>query len=271
MSTVKYRNPSDTDIGPSPAIWGQIDVDHIRDDPAFGVDFFDDFENFGTMTSADATQKYLGYADTGCSIVQLATEVGGVIRFDCDATGSDEECSLTMGGNVAGFAKITKDSGKKVAFEARIRLSATTVQSMFIGMAEEALSGDGGANQAADTTGLCDDGTGLADKDKVGYRILEADADGLDAVHQEDAGTAQVVVKEEAQVVVAAAWYKVGWYFDGKNTIRFYVDGAEVGSCSADDTDFPDGQELALFAGIKQHEAAQKLLDMDWWRAAFER
>lgn len=262
MLTTDYRG-SNSGRGPSPAIWADCDVLEIIRNPGTGYHFFDDFLNPPTFASATSQSGYITYQDTGVTIKGLATEVGGVLQI-AGADADNDEGSITTGANIAGMVKIASASGKKLWFEARVRFPVITDWAMFIGLAEEGLA-------AADT--LTDDTGATASKDLVGFRILTADPDGVDAIHRK-AGQAEVVVLEEAQVAVAATWYKFGFKYEpnagGTNgTLRYFVDGVEVANITdVSITTFPDGEELALLLAIKTGAAVEKKYDMDWWRVA---
>ncbi len=259
MGAVKYGGFT-SGTGPSPEIWGRVNVDQARVDPSQGYEFFDDFLNFGTGTEAsDATAKYDLDEQNAMSVLQLATEVGGVIQMLTGGTAEDAGV-MTTSHNIAVMAKIVKNSRLKMAFEARVRFSeAVTGQAFFIGLAEQALGT--ASSFLTDSTGA------LVAKDYVGFRILAADPNGLDAVHYTESGAgSEIVVVNEAQVISIATWYKAGFWFDGKNTIHFVVDGVEVGTCSADDTDFPDGEEMSPYLAFKETSGTAEYVDMDWWR-----
>lgn len=253
FNNVKYLGAGDN-AGPSDGVWRDFEFGNVRDYLFMG----DDFLNFEDQVSTAEHGGYISYLDTGCTCKKLDDGWGGVARLLLDATGSDEEGAFTLiDSNQLGAILTT--GPKKLWFETRIKLSSVAAISGFVGLAEE--------NCPADSL-LADDGTGI-NKDYVGFRILEADPDGIDAVYRTASGT-EGVVKNEAQVAVAATWYKLGIYYDEKY-IRYYVDGVEVGSVLASTSGVPVGEYLAPLFAFKQHAAAEKILDIDWWYFGAER
>jgi len=246
--------------GPSPIIWADCPVEEIIADPTKGIHFFDDFINFAPITTAGASGGYYGYIDGGNTIQQLATEINGVVRLALDTTDDDESCLIT-GGNTAGMVKVLSTAFKKLWFEARVRTSeVTTAGGLFVGLIEEA-SADGD---------LVADGCGaLTTADYVGFRVLDDDNDGLDAAYRCYNQTEQVV-QNAAQVLEADTWYKVGLSVDETGILRYYVNGAQVGSNVqwSDAATFPDGEELALAIARKNGTGAADSIDIDWWRCA---
>lgn len=259
--------------GPSGSLWGNVPFVETWADPDKGYGVFDDFLAFNgllTTTVGDysSVAAYSAYQDTSNTILQLATEVGGVVRITTDGTDNDESW-LQMGGVAGVFGKIASSSGKKLVWEARVRPNSITTRNLFVGLAEEGFA-------AADA--VTDGDAMVTTKDFIGFRSLAGDADGLDTVYQKASQTTGVV-KDDAQTLVAATWYKVGMIFDpnyyNKNKIiRFFVDGTELADGVAesvlDDATFPDGEEMSFVIGHKNGAAAGITTDIDWvkiWQA----
>lgn len=256
------------DRGPSPALWGRI-----REviDPNDAYEIFDDFLNFGgTVTTNVGTYSSSGggwtsYEDTGGSIKNLATESGGVVRITTDTTDNDE-CWLQPGSVTSVFGAIsdTDGSDKLLIFEARVRLGQTATGNAFIGMSEEGLA-------AADT--ITDAGA-FADKDCIGFLILEDDSDGIDFVYKK-AGQTIVTKIAVAQAVTASTWYKLGFIYDpnavADKRITVFVDGVDEGTyvtaTNIATATFPDGEELNPLFGVKNSTTTATVLDIDWYRA----
>lgn len=257
--TVQYTGKN-SDQGPSPSIWTHIDIAHIKEDPNFGTFFFDHFLNFGQNTENDVTATYHSQIDSGGTIKQTGA-VDGRIQFLTDA-GSDDGIVMGIGADIGGALTIVENSGRKVAFEGRVLFSeAVTGQAFFLGLIEK-------GEIVADT--ILTDSTGaLPDKDYLGFRVLAADPDGIDAVHR-GGDTAEVIVENEAQVITIATNYKLGLYFNGRKTVNFYVDGTVVGSAQTDDTDFPDGIVLVPVVAFKETSGSAEYIEMDWWSWVYE-
>lgn len=267
--TVYVRHSGDVSgNGPSPALWNRADVIEALAHPDRAYHAFDDFISFNgllTTTVGDYTGQaggYYSYQDTGDTITQIATEVGGVIRIATDGTDNDEAW-LQLGGSTGVFGKIASSSGKLLIFEARFRIDTITARNLFLGLAEEGFA-------AADA--ITDAGAMVTTKDFIGFRSLEGDANGLDTVYQKASQTTGVV-KDDAHTLVASTWVKAGLVFDPERTvdaIRFYINGVKqadvVASSVLDDATFPDGEELTFVAGVKNGGAVATLLDLDWFR-----
>lgn len=258
--------PDNTLTGPSANLWNKIGVPTILMDPSAGYGFFDDFDNCPNLSADADDDKYASYIDTGGTITQIDALLGGAVRITTDTTDNDE-CWIQAGGNT-GSPFVLDNGYPRLVWEARIRINQIVTQNVFIGLADV-------GSAAAD--GIFTDGDAIQSSsgpDLLGFRILAADADGLDATFA-TAGT-EVVMKDVAQLVVASTWYKVGGYFDGKYYYP-YVAGlpivctggssrtADNKGVSVESTSFPDAQGLNLCAGVKNGAGAATSLDIDWW------
>lgn len=228
--------------------------------------YLEHFLNIGDQVSTTIVDGWVSYLDTDCTATVLDDTANGVMRLLCDATGSDEEAAIQWGSSHAPYAVIsTAGSEKALWYETRIRLSSVADIQAYIGLADGGVPANGL---------LADAGTGINDKDFIGFRILEADPDGIDAVYRTT--STEVVHQDEAQVAVASTWYKLGFrYFkdpEGIWRVNYYVDGSVVGSktLKATDTSFPDGVYMAPLFALKQHAAAEKQLDIDWVAVGME-
>jgi len=240
----------------------------IRYDMNVGYFFTDDFLNTPSLSSDADTAKYAAYIDTGATITQLATEVGGVCRIVTDTTDEDEAW-ITTGGNSAGMGVISDTAGadKKLWFEARIRTSNIADHCIFCGMAEEGLAG---ADTMVDATGVL-----KTTADFIGFRTLPGSPATLNFVYQKASQAIQTVITT-AQTLVAATWYRVGFKYDPaedtSKRIKIYVDGTEqttyVTGTNIAAATFPDGEELALLLGKKSTTGGANSLDIDWWQFA---
>lgn len=247
---------ADTSARPSTGVWGSCPLADI--DQGHGIHLKDDFHQFHDIAESEV-ENFNGYGAlvaTGCTIGQLTSEKHGVIRLTHDA-GNDDEVGIAQNGDVAGCFMISKNSGEPLWFEARVRSDdITNNQAWFVGLARE------GA-MVADA--MIDDGCGaMVGKGMIGFRVIDDDNDGIDAVHNL---AAEVVVTDEAQVALINTWYKLGITFDGAETLRWYVDGVLVGEADVDDTDAPIDHEM-LMAFITKQGGTAIHYDMDWWECA---
>lgn len=257
-----------SDRGPSPALWGRI---REVTDPNDAYEIFDDFLNFnGTVSTNVGTYSgqgggYRSYEDTGGSIVNLASEVGGVLRITTDTTDNDEVW-LQPGSATSVFGKISDTAGedKLLIFEARVRFGQTANGNAFIGLTEEGLA-------AADT--ITDAGA-WADKDAIGFLVLEDDSDGIDFIYKKAGQTLQTKISV-AQQITADTWYKLGFVYDPNapeaKRITVFVDGVDEGTyvtaTNIATATFPDDEELQPLFGVKNSSGAVTRIDLDWYRA----
>jgi hypothetical protein len=254
---------ADTSVGPSRNLWQKCPWDQIIRDPNIGYAFWDDFLNFGTHVSDQDVQQYSSYIDTGVTIKQLATEVGGVIEVAGNDADNDEG-SISTGGNSGVMGKVTASSGKPLWFEARVKKAsiADNALAFFIGMSEEGLA-------AADT--LANDTGEVASKDFIGFQTLHAEGETILGIYRK-AGQNKGTVTGATATLVADTYIKVGFYFDGFSTLTYYINGLPVGTVTdISAATFPNDEELALLWATKVGAAAESKAQIDWWRFAQKR
>lgn len=252
-----YANVT-SDRGPSGGIWGRCPCDI---EPLHWTVINEDFVNWDQ--TAGIASQLSGVHDSNASAALLATETGGVVRLSTYAT-ANNEASIVSGDNTAGFCKIT--AAKRLFFECRFRVAqiANSVGNIFLGLSQEAM---GGAN-------LITDSDAMADADYVGWQILAADGDQVEPVYSTYGGTTRVV-KADAQTLVAATWYKVGFYVVN-DEITYCINGAPITACTLTHpvkitaTDVPDGEELQVTCTIKAYTTTDVTVDLDWVKVAFE-
>lgn len=257
--------------GLSPRLWSRVGGQALSGDGASNWHFSgDDFNSFGLTTAVAANVgryagqagAYLSYEDTGNSIAQLASEVGGVMRVATDATDNDESW-IQPGGAASVLGKVSTTAGadKCMIFEQRVRFGQVSNTFNFLGgLSEEGLA-------AADTV---TDAGALADKDFIGFWITEADGDALKFGYRKAGGALQTVL---SSAIAVSTWYKLGFVYDPSappaKRIKVFIDNVEqstyVTSTNLAAATFPDGEELNWLFGIKNGEAAIKNADCDWW------
>lgn len=263
--------------GLSPRLWAQLMGQSLSPDGlsnAFSTG--DDFLNFGAIapgaggtTSGTAHQGYGYFVDTttaACSIKQIATEVGGVCQLAL-SNQDNYDAILTAGGNsgVMGVISNTAGANKFLAFESRVRFGQVSdaTYNAFVGLTEEG---------CAATDSVFTDAGALADKDLIGFAVLEADGDALKFVYKKAGQTAQTVLTY-GTALSAATWYKLGFVYDPNEApakrIKIYVNNVEqstyVTSTNIAAATFPNGEELTFTAGLKNASTATKTFDLDWW------
>lgn len=259
-NTVRAWATDATGRGPSTRLWGkwaQPVIGQLWQDPNFGWGYFDDFLTF------TATANNYTIAGDG-TVAPIQTAIGGIVRLDTTDTANDEEY-LGFGLATSAPFKIDENAGR-VWFECRVRISSVTDShaAWAVGMCEEGCSA---ANFLTDGTGV------IADKDFVGFSVVDADADALTIVHNTAGGGGRTTVDATLTngALTASTWVKLGFYYDGINDLTFYVNGVpEPTGCEQDDTNFPDGEELTVIFAAKTTTATTLDLDIDWWGVAQE-
>lgn len=245
--------------GPSEGVWGGCPWNDIQEDPSVGYSSWDDFLAFNPLVASNVGygNGYYSYEDSGSTILQLATEVGGVIRILLQAA-ANEEAAITSGYS-GGMGKVYSTTPKDLWFETRVRFGQITDQAAFIGLAEE----------ACPANSLLADTTPVMTKDQVGFTVAIASPSALNAAYAEAA--TPTIHEAGVQTLVAATWYKLGLRYDARDDeMQWFVDGVQVGT-SLDvsaTTAFPDGEELAWLFALKTVTGAASSLDIDWVRFA---
>lgn len=242
----------------SPSLFARLGVDDIRDDPSLGFYIYEDFRNSPEAWATTVVNSgFLTFQDTGCTVTPLADVEGGGIRLSIDATG-DNDCIEMVGtrGNVGTIGRISDTAGANflTAWEMSVRFGQVTAQNIYLGLGELANTLDGDMV-------FSDAGAHTPVDNRIGFRILEADPDGMDAIHAANAG-AEVVIDNEAQVIVANTWYKFGGLFDKTKTI-WAVDGVQKGlSVLPAATNFPDAAWLQFLIAMKAGGATAHTMDI---------
>jgi hypothetical protein len=260
--------------GLSPRLWGAITGQAGSPDGNSNWFFSgSDFLNFAATTPVAANVGryaadgggYLSYEDTGNSISNLATEVGGVIRIATDGTDNDETwLQPGTATSVLGVISNTSGADKRMIFESRFRVGsiADGAAHVFIGLTEEGLA-------AADTV---TDAGAMGDKDFIGFRIAESAGNALTVVYRK-AGQVMQTLFTYGTALAASTWVKAGFVYNpqapASKRIRFYIDNVEqstyITATQIAAALFPNGEELNFLAGFKNGGANARSLDLDWW------
>ena len=254
MNTVDYHGDG-TGSGPSRGLFADLGIN----EPDDYSEKFDDFLNPVDQVSTEDHGGYRTYMDTGVTCVQQKTEQNGVIMFD-SVDGDNDEAAMTLNdSNILAALVATSGSNKKFWFETRVKFNAITAQASYIGLMD--------ANSPAGSL-LPDAGTGVSGKNHIGFEVLEASPASIGAVYDTAAGTTTCLAG--VQTIVADTWYKLGIKYDG-SYVRYFVDSVEVCKVAISATNVPDGVYLAPIWALKAHEAVDKNLSIDWWKAGIER
>lgn len=229
---------------PTPSIWHRFNPLEFAQDPSMGYLFHEDFNGF----PCPATNLTLGVKNWRAFLSDGGTILdGGIANMtSIQMTANDDNEAVVLAQTTAGI-RITSNSGRQVAFEARLKVDtiSDTKNGLFVGLFEPI--------DPTATSHMPDDGT-LADENFIGFHRLEGDGDKIDIVYKADGQTQQSFT--DALTLVAGTFVKVGFFFDGAETLKFYLDGAEYATARLDKTDldaatFPDDINLAPAIGYK--------------------
>lgn len=192
-------------------------------------------------------------------------------RIDIETDGDDNDAWALF---MQTFAAFEISSGKRVWLEARVHLGAAADQGMFLGWAEE----DG-----LDVDIVVDGGATVGGESMVGFSVLSGDTGAVNAVYGLDAGTTVTVLADASRSAVITAgggtvadfpvadvYAKMGMYFDGKKTLRYFFDGHNVASVTLDSSIFPNNVDMGPIMCLKTGTAAAQSGNLDWFRAAFQ-
>lgn len=258
---------------PSPAIWDRISIgDILKGKLKF---FREDFNAFGLTTAVSSNvgryhgqQLWYSYESAAADIVtQLATDANGVAQCSIAATSNNEQ--WLQGGNstsVMFVPKTTANGGRSIFFECRINKSVLTGNAFF-GLAEE--------GSAADNF-IADDGASLADKDYIGFLVLEGAPTVVRLVYHKASGT-MTNIAATFHTLVANEFVKLGFVidmeeYDLRKRIKSYLNGVEQASVLTNTlyentTDFPTGEEMSPIWGGKNVGEAN-IVRADWIQCA---
>jgi hypothetical protein len=278
MSHVGYDNPGEA-TQPSPSIWGDC-PNTILNDKGLGVFVREDFQSplaiTTTVDSAPVASGAFSYkGDTDTSITSVADTPSGIVEIETDTTAADAGCLVANA-----FAKIVKNSGNQVWFEARVAPGDVDDDlGTFIGFVEE----DG-----ADEDVIADDpatNASTANVTLVGFFQNNANPDAYNAIYKNDTGTAVEVLSDVTNATglpsadraslidgvgaTGAGFHKLGIRFDGRDKLQFYVDGYKVAEQTVDST-VDQTNYLAPIVAVKTGDTAAEKIFVDWVQAAYQ-
>ena len=179
---------------------------------------------------------------------------GGILEMDTTATLDNDFANVKLSDtDLGGPFKITKNSGKKLWFEARARAAQDSVETMCLV----------GLVPATVTEAVADDTGAFNGSDGAYFRILAATPAEWDVACAKNTNETEIL---GAAAVNASDYHTFGIHFDGVNTVTFYIDGASVGTSAADATDWPDDVYLTPMLCVKSGVvgAASRVLEVDY-------
>jgi hypothetical protein len=249
---------------PSSAIWDRFNPLEFVQDPSMGFYHHESFNMFpAPLTNTTLSiGNWRSFLSDGATIVDsgIANQAGILV------TGIDDNEAATLSQLIAGV-RITHNSKREVAYETRVKFStiADTKTGAFFGLFEPL--------EPTATSHIADAGT-MVDKNFIGFHRLETDGDKIDIIYKADGQTQQSFT--DAQTLVADTFVKLGFYFDGRATLRFYLNGVEYETARLDKDDltaatFPDDVNLAPALVLTKNAAGSTpgTTTMHWSRFAY--
>lgn len=205
-------------------------------DPTGWHVFFDDFDRFAAAEWTITTTE----AGAGSASEALTDADGGVLLITNDAADNDNDFFQKVGESFL-FA-----TGKKLFFKARFAVSDATQSDFVMGL------------QITDTSPL-------AVSDGVYFIKDDGDANLDFVVIKNSTATTATAVATASD----ATYHELAFYYDGRNAIEYFVDGAHKGTSVT--TNLPDDEVLTVSFGIQNGEAVAKTMSVDYIFVAKER
>lgn len=216
--------------------------DYVSIDPTRVHQFFTDFDKYTASDWVITTTE----AGSGSASEALADADGGVLVVTNDDADNDADFLQWAGGSGGVIESFKFESGKKLWFKSRFKVSDATQSDFIMGL------------QITDTTPL-------AVTDGVYFRKDDGDTNLDFVVIKDSTATTEAAIS----TVSDDTYLSVGFYYDGANAIHYFVNDLEKGKSVV--TNLPDDEELTISFGIQNGEAAAKVMSVDYILAAKER
>lgn len=251
-------------LSPTEGFWSNCPT--VEVDPSVSAyEFFDDFM---TMSQGDVTSSWMVDALNGTmKLASAATYgLGGVAVFNCPGTKNDYvNAKVTDADAALGAFKITENSGKKLWFAIRFKLTAVTYNCLCVGLLDGATT-----KPFADDTGV-NDGEVV---DGVYFRtisgVLGAGGSSLDFATSRN--STELEIKAGLATLAANTWVIAGFYFNGGSTVIPFIDGVQKSYPAAVDiATFPYDVGLTPYIGMLDSTNVNKSLIVDWIKVVQER
>jgi len=276
--TYKTANAVPTS-GPSPIIWADCPVVTMIKDPGKGIHIFEDYVG-KIVDLADDGQygQFEMVSDGGAGIVVQDTAAydneHGVAVMEPDGATQYDEAHMVS----PVLTQIAMNSGKKIWLETRIKISDITADlSIIFGLGDATMLQGSAVIEEHATPDF------VEARDFVGFVSFTSGTamHDIDTVYCEVGDAAVTQVQNAARA--AASWVndtyvKLGLRFDGKKTIKFYIDGVELtGSLDVDDFATVTANELTaqgvilgMMCGDAPGAGSSATMSIDWIRFACE-
>jgi hypothetical protein len=213
-------------------------------------------DHFLELSVGDTTSRWTLDNTNGTAVLGAAQTVGlgGVAVLNAPGTDNDwVSLKLTTADTGAPF-KITKDSGKKLWFGARLAMVSIVETCWYVGLFGEASTEVGADDDGAENLGATEDGVYWRD-------LLHGTSDKPDFCVTKNG--AETIVKDGA-ITQSTTFHNYGFYFDGASTIYPFIDDVGYTTVAADATNFPHDVGLTPLVFLKAGTAASKTVYVDW-------
>lgn len=185
------------------------------------------------------TKVELGYSSASLTLQNI---VGGVLRISCD-TSDNDAVQMQLKGEPFKLA-----TGKPCWFEAKFKTADPTQVDLLFGLC------------ITDTTLIAGFSDGVVIKKDDGDAYLDFQS------VKNNTPTNQTALA----TLVADTWIRVGFYFNGYDTLTPYINGVKLTAYKIQ-TNIPDDEEITISVAIMNGEWAIKSLDIDYIKAVQKR
>lgn len=210
----------------------------VASGPDYAV-YFNDFLVAQDYAATDwiVTTTEAGAGDATEAIA--ADERSGALLLTNDAADNDLDALQSA----EEFTSLTV--GKRLWFETKLKISDATQSDLFVGLA-------------------ITDTTVLDTSDRVGFQKDDGDAN-IDVLTEKNGTETNT---DSGVDIVADTYVTLGFYWDGVNKVKFFVNRSLVASHT---TNVPDDENLALTIHIQNGEAVAKTCTVDYFYVCQER
>ena len=201
--------------------------------------YFNDFDTFAAGDWTITTTE----AGAGSATEAVTDKDGGALLIT-NAAGDNDLDNLQLAGESFAMA-----AGKQAWFSCKLQTSDATQSDIFVGMIIKTAT----------------DPVGTAPTDGIFFRKDDGDTD-IDFVVTKDSTATEAT---GIATLADATDVELGFYYDGVDTIEYFVNDARVGSSVT--TNLPDDEVLSLMMHIQNGEAVAKTMTVDWIMGCKER
>jgi hypothetical protein len=208
-------------------------ADFVAPVPTLFHTFFEDFDYY---TAANWT-----VTETQAGATQALTDGDGGLLLLTNTAADNDLVLLQKVGESFRF-----ESGKKLFFEARFKVSDATQSDVVVGL------------QITDTTPL-----------DVTDGVFFIKADGVATVDLLVEKNSTATTSSAVATLANDTFIRLGFYYDGVSSIQYFVNGVIGGSSVT--TNLPDDEDMTVSFAIQNGEAVAKTMTVDYIFAAKER